>query len=176
MKTSLRALLNIVVRLGAVLLAVHTAEQLPQVLYDYTHNPGLPAGSLTFGFIGLVVAAALWLWPQLLVWWAIGKRGGEVFETPLDAGTVQYIAFSVTGAWLAVSGLAGAIGHLVSIGVMSDFVEPLQTKYQWILVMRYGIATVAGVSLMLGAHGLSVLLQDFRGRNLPPPATDDEPG
>lgn len=173
MKTSLRSLLNIAVRLGAVLLAIHTVEQAPTVAYDVANGHPWPVGPLSFGALGLLGAGALWLWPGLLSYWAVGQRGNEVFETPLDAATLQHVAFAVTGVWLAVAGLTGVVGQLMSIAMMDDLVGTMRVTDHWIWVVRYAITGVAGVVLLVGARGLTSWLNDLRTCNLPPPVEEE---
>lgn len=84
MKTTLYTVLCVAIRLGAVLMVVNVAGELLYALLQV--GPGaFTAGTLLTGAFAVLVAAAMWLWPGLLAWWAIGNRRHEVLESSITA-------------------------------------------------------------------------------------------
>lgn len=112
MRTSLYSILCIVVRLGAVLLFVETVTSLPvawESLRIWTQDPSAPDDAvrgMLIGFSGasLALAALLWLYPGVLARVAADAGSREVFESPLSARQLQYIALSAARARLAAAG------------------------------------------------------------------------
>lgn len=170
MKTSLYTILCIIIRLGAVLLAVWTVIALPN-LYFISHTSGangvdtLLMGLLYAAFI--VLAFLLWLYPGVLASVAAGRSTREAFETPLSAGSIQYIAFSVLGMALAMKGLIALVFEIARWATLS--IQMPQGNQAFITVMPEFAADVAqiviGVALVVGAKGLIGLLRRFRYGN-----------
>jgi hypothetical protein len=123
-------------------------------------------GTVLLGLLGFAVAGTLWLWPGLLAMWACNRARGEVLESSIDARDLQQIALSVTGAWLAVSGLAGFFSH----GLIAVFLrEQIQNDVsgalppgEWHWLIHYAVLMAAGAALMAGARGLVNLLARVR--------------
>lgn len=178
MKTTLYTVLCVAIRLGAVLMAVGLLERLPVFLWESPAG-GFALDAALLAVFGLLVAGALWLWPSILAGWAIGRRGHEVLEIQLDADGLMRVALTVTGAMLSVSGLAGCLGHGLTMLLLRSRLADAATGQlpvsEWHWVIYYIVQTGGGVALMLGARGLATLLQRVRGR--PPQTladTDDE--
>ncbi len=170
MKTSLYTILCIVIRLGAVLLAVWTVIALPN-LYFISHTAGangvdtLLMGLLYAAFI--VLAFLLWLYPGVLAGVAAGTATRETFEAPLSAGNIQYIAFSVLGMTLALKGLIFLVFEIARWATLS--IQMPQGNQAFITVMPQFVADVTqvviGTALVVGAKGLLGLLHRFRYGN-----------
>lgn len=72
------------------------------------------------------------------------------------------------GAWIAVSGLAGAFGHALDIVFLHERMQLVGTRWvptsQWHWLFYDLVEMVAGVALLLGSRALTELLQRLRGR------------
>ncbi len=168
MKTTLYTVLCVAVRLGAVLLAVGVLERLPEVFLNNDGNGRFALSALLLMGAVLLLALALWLWPKILVWWAIGSPRQEFLESSITADQVHYIALSVTGVWLFISSLGGFIGHGVSILIYAHrlaYEDQLaripDTEWHWLV--QYAAMAVAGAGLALGARGLVGVFYRLRG-------------
>ena len=179
MKTTLYTVLCVAIRLGAVLMAVGLLERLPLFLWESPAG-GFALDAVLLAVFGLLVAGALWLWPSILAGWAVGRRGHELLEIQqLDADGLMRVALTVSGAVLSVSGLAGCLGHGLSMLLfrsrMADAATGQLPVSEWHWVLYYVVQTVGGAALMLGARGLATFLQRVRGRSSHAWAdTDDE--
>ena len=168
MKTTLHAVLCIAVRLGAVLMAVGIVEQVP-TLFLYAHGDiHFAAGALWLSGAGLLLAFMLWLWPNMLAWWAVSRVSYEFFESPLTADQIQRIVFSVLGIWLLINGIAGSLARVVVMLIIThqsayeDSSRILSSNDGYWLMIHLATAA-AGVCLALGARGLVSLLHRLRG-------------
>ncbi|MFZ0872091.1 MAG: hypothetical protein WAM90_15375 [Rhodanobacter sp.] len=168
MKTTLYTVLCVVIRLGAVLMAVRLIEGVPVFLWG---SPDRVLSTIALGFtaLGLLVAGALWFWPGLLAWWAANRQNGEVLESTMGAGQMQYIAFSVMGCWLLISGLANGLQQGITLLMMhaeiypSPALSPALPANILVGLIKSLVIMIAGASLMLGSHGLVGLLHRLRG-------------
>jgi hypothetical protein len=163
-KTTLYTVLCVVIRLGAVLMAVGLLEGVPAFLWG-SPDRALSVIALGFTAFGLLVAAALWCWPGLLAWWAATRQNGEVLESTMGADQIQYVAFSVMGCWLLISGLANGLQQGIALLLMHAEIYPSPALPANLLVglIKSSAIVVAGGSLMLGSHGLVGLLHRLRG-------------
>ncbi|HEY1590012.1 MAG TPA: hypothetical protein VGG00_09770 [Rhodanobacter sp.] len=169
MKTTLYTVLCIAVRLGAVLMAVGILEQVPS-LFVTLHNEDshfMLGVSLLEG-AGLLVAFALWLWPNILVRWALGRSRHETLESSISSGQLQHIAFSVMGVWLFIAGLSGCVGrgvmflmirHQMALGALPG----MAPTNEWHWMAQYATTAAAGAALTFGSRGLVGLLHRLRG-------------
>jgi hypothetical protein len=167
MKTTLHTLLCIAIRLGAVLMAVNLLEQLPSFFVLNNETGHLAWLSLGLTGVGLVIAFALWVWPGLIVWWAVGRNGHELFESPIAASQLQHIVLSAMGAWLFINGLSACIGHgAITLAYIRESGAMTPTgEIRWII--QDAVTALAGIALMLGSRGLVELL--YRLRSYPQP-------
>ena len=167
MKTTLYTVLCVVIRLGAVLMAVNVFERLPGIFF-YGGDGHYPLLALLMEAFTLLLAFVLWMRPSLLAWWALGSKRQEILESPIRADQLHYMAFSVLGAWLAISGMAGCFGHGTMILLLLrqasyDGAGETVPATEWHWMVQYGVTAVAGVVLMAGSRGLIGLLQRLRG-------------
>jgi hypothetical protein len=169
MKTTLYTVLCIAVRLGAVLMAVGILEQVPGLFVTLQNESShLMLGVSLLEGAGLMVAFALWMWPKILVWWAVGRSQHEVLESSINAAQLQYVALSVVGAWMFIGGLSGSIGHGVMILMVKHQIAlgalpGMAPANEWHWLVQYATTAIAGAALMLGSHGLVGLLHRIRG-------------
>lgn len=165
MRTSLYSILCIVIRLGAVLLAVGTLGSVLSMIL--TLREGVAALELAPALVALVltllVAFLLWLYPGPLARMASARSSQQVFESPLAAAQLQWIALSVLGMYFVVSGIVGFAHYEIQqliVGAMQDrerqIARFVQVALYWLLQLGFGLA------LTLGARGLSGLLQRMR--------------
>ncbi|HEV7491874.1 MAG TPA: hypothetical protein VGO25_13800, partial [Rhodanobacteraceae bacterium] len=177
MRTSLYSILCIVVRLGALLIAVETLIGLPLALESLrnSHNPA-EFDNAMIGFYGAFfgLAAILWIYPGLLARLAAGQASKQVFESPLDAAEIQYIALCVLGVYFAFSGIFGLIEIGLRLLVTMRQSEPAYAALRAQDVARL-VAVVAkiviGIGLAFGARGLTGWVRRLREQGLPPPAS-----
>lgn len=185
MRTSLYSILCIVVRLGAVLLFAQTVVSLPgawEVLRTWEQSSG-GAGDgvarvMLIGFGGALIALAiaLWLYPGLLARLASGSAASrEVFESPIGAKDLQYIALSVLGIVFAVSALLGLVAVLFRIALSAQLGDVAFTTLAWqngASLLVQALELTLGVGLTFGARGLTGLLYRLRERGLPPAGSE----
>jgi hypothetical protein len=167
MKTTLYTVLCVAIRLGAVLMAVGVFERLPGIFF-YSGDGHYPLLALFMEAFTLLLAFVLWMRPSLLAWWALGGKRQEILESPIHADQLHYVAFSVLGAWLAISGVAGCFGHGAMILLLLrqasyDGAGETVPVTEWHWMVQYGVMVAAGIVLMSGSRGLIGLLQRLRG-------------
>jgi len=170
MKTTLYTVLCVAIRLGAVLMAVDILEQVPGLFVFATQAQD---GHLAWGVpvieaIGLLLAFALWTWPNLLAWWALGRNRHEVLETSITADQLQYIVLSVVGAWMVVRGVSACLARIAYFLLQRHEAESSGAQFtnstnEWHLIIQYALVMLAGAALMLGSRGLVGLLRRLRG-------------
>jgi hypothetical protein len=168
MKTTLYTVLCVAIRLGAVFMAVGLLERGFDIFFYPSQDGHCSAGALWLEGAGLLVAFALWLWPNILVWWAIGRNRHEVLESSIDANQLQYIALSVLGASLFVSSMSACLGHFVLILITLrhsayDGAPNAVPATEWHWMIQYAATAAGGGALALGSRGLVGLLHRLRG-------------
>lgn len=180
MRTTLYTVLCMTIRLGAVLMAVGLIEQWPRLFLVRAADGQLTIDAIVMDGLGLVLAFVLWLKPGLLAWWAAGSAHRDVFEAAIGATQLQYIAFSVAGIYKLITGLAGMLAHglnLLAYRHITDGGIPVSPPtYETTMFVEYVVATVAGCALVLGARGLTGVLQRLRTAGQPVTAGLDEAG
>lgn len=103
---------------------------------------------------------------------AVRNSALEVFESPLGAAEIHYIAISLLGVALAFDGVVRLVHELVlALGAGTVYAGASMGqifKRELIDFLTSGSRVVLGGSLMLGAHGLVGWLRSMRERGLPP--------
>lgn len=181
MKTSLYAILCIVIRVGAVVLAIGTVAALPPELASLG-SAGVPEDALwkALAITGgiLLLSALLWLHPGLLARLATDRSSQQVFESPIDAKDLHWIALSVVGAYFVVVGLVDTIGWLTQFWVVSAQVDELHARflppYMFGGLVSSVLEFVVGCLLALGSRSLVRLLQTLRYASPAAPARSTE--
>jgi hypothetical protein len=169
MKTTLYTVLCVAIRLGAVFMAVGLLEQAPTIFVFFSQqNEHFALGTLLFWIAGLLIAFALWLWPNILAWWAIGWNRHEILESPIGADQVQRIAFSVMGAWLLISGVSGCVSQVVRMLIIthdsaSSSASVSLSSNEWHWLVQCAATAVGGAALAIGSRGLVGVLHRLRG-------------
>lgn len=176
MRTSLYSILCIGIRLAAVLLAVNTLAGIPGIYSAIWHGDWQEDAWLLTGlFVGLLILAfLLWVFPGALARLAAGKASQQVFESPIEATELQYIAFSILGLWLCF----GAIYGLTDVGLRELILRHylrVNTGLDMSELNAQSIASLAsnviklslGVALVFGARGLVGVLRHVRYTSLP---------
>jgi hypothetical protein len=131
------------------------------------------ASGFSFAF-----AAVAWLWPGALARLAVRNSALEVFESPIDAKEIQYIAISLLGVAFAFDGIVRLLHELfIAIGVGSiasmSFTQALKHELQDVLTSTSRV--VLGGVLVLGARGLVGWLRSMREHGLPPALPEAPP-
>jgi hypothetical protein len=172
MRTSLYSILCIVIRVGAILLAARIATSFLGVWESVATNrlaAGAAVGVVSFGVGELALAALLWIYPGMLARLAAGKSSHQVFESPIDARELQYIAFALLGIVFVLEGLVDLINTGLQILMMRGFdaSETWMHQYGWPQLLTEIATILLGIALVLGSRGLVECLRRPRGRGLP---------
>lgn len=182
MRTSLYSILCIVVRLGAVMLAVGTIVGLPWVFVSAEGESALSRASIAaLGVATIALAAVLWIYPGILARLAAGRSSQQVFESPIGVDELQRIAFAVLGVWYAVAAIIGFAR--TGFGFISMWRElmsgPIADTYMRSLLTELivsGVKLALGIALALGSAGLTGWLRTIREHGLPPLVSETDAG
>lgn len=173
MRTSLYSILCILIRLGAVLMVVAIVGAIPSAWFVARAQHVEGYGGALFGLsaLTLVLAALLWIYPGVLARIAAGKASEQIFESPISAEELQWIAFSLAGIWLVVEALSSLIGSgasAVVVSYMSEDKVPIGALIRG-EVPRFAAPLaklVLGIALTLSSRGLVGWLRALRERGL----------
>jgi hypothetical protein len=182
MRTSLYSILCICIRLAAILLAISVLAAIPGT---YVSLPGgdwaVERWWIVLVYAGLFVLALLfWVFPGFLARLAAGKTAMEVFESPITAETIQYVAFSVVGLRYLIGGTYSLmyllpremmVRHALRAQSTADAVTFHDADFT-ATIISYSFEVVVGLGLLLGARGLVGLLDRLRETSLPPAVSD----
>jgi len=179
MRTSLYSILCIVIRLGAVMLAVSTlASALAMALMIRQGTSAMDLWASIGLFVAiLAIAFVLWLYPGPLARLCSTRNAMQVFESPIAARDLQWIALGVLGMYFFVDGLVGFLHFEANVFVADTITDRGKRFEDFVEAGLYWlIRLVVGAALVFGARGLSGLLHRLRERGLPPPVseTDDQ--
>ena len=179
MRTSLYSVLCIVIRLGAVVLAVSTlASALSMALMIRQGTSPIDLWALIVLFVAmLAIAFLLWLYPGPLARLCSARSAGQVFQSPIAARDLQWIALSVLGMYFVVGGLVGFVHFEANLFVADTIVDREKRIEDFVEAGLYWLLQlVAGVALVLGARGLTGLLHRIRhGDSRARPEADGDP-
>lgn len=189
MRTSLYSIFCILIRLGAVIMAVSTIVAVPAAWMgaQATHAEGYVGVLLGLGGAMLAFAASLWIYPGVLARLAAGKASEQIFESPISAEELEQIAFAVVGVWFAIEAIAGLLAAVASIVVVSYEADagegvPLAAamfRHETVRLVPLLVKLALGVVLAMRARGLVGWIRAFQDRGLPAPvaeSADDAPG
>ena len=185
MRTSLYSILCIGIRLAAVLLAANVLLSAPGGYASLAH--GNWSGNEIGWFAALwtavmLFALLLWIYPGALARLAAGKASQQIFESPISAEELQYIAFSVVGLWILLAGLIGFadfalrelfVAHALQSHSAGLDSELLKTRVITDLAPQI-LRILVGSAVMLHARGLVGLLRRVREGGLPPIVEDEQ--
>jgi hypothetical protein len=166
MKTTLHTVLCIVIRVSAVLMLVGIVEQVPTI-FMYASQGRYSVGALWLAGAGVLLAVGLWLWPNVLAWWAISRSQHEMLESPIGADQIQRVAFSIIGVWLFIGGATGLLSRAIMMLIVfrhaayGDSTRVL-TSTDWYWLMDHGATAAAGAGLAVGSRSLVGLLRRLR--------------
>lgn len=175
MRTSLYSILCIVIRLGAVLLAVSTlGSALSMALMVRQGTSPMEIMPLIGLFVAtLAVAFLLWLYPGPLAHLCSTRSAGEVFESPVTAQDLQSIALSVLGMYFVVGGIVGFIHYESNQFVADSILDREEHIRDFVQVGLYWLLQIVmGAALTLGARGLAGLLHRLRYGTVVRPSAD----
>lgn len=177
MRTSLYSILCILIRLGAVLMAVTTIVAIPAAWRgaEAEHIQGYGGMLLGYGGALLVLAMSLWIYPGVLARLAAGKASEQIFESPISAAELQEIAFAFVGIWFAIQALCDLVA--VGAGIVVTAYES-ETSYgipiaaifhrELARIVPLAVKLALGIALAMKARGLVGWIRAFRERGLPP--------
>lgn len=159
------SLLVVLVRAGALYMLVAALTRMAPLLWDQVRLEML--GPLLTGVAVLVaVAAVLWLFADVVARAALAGPEEPRFESTLDYGQWQALAFSLLGLWLAANGLLDLVWNGVAAWWASREpgarIERLgRTSFAAFVTSALQLAI--GIALLLGHRGLAGLLARLRG-------------
>lgn len=166
MRTSLYAILCIVIRLGAVFLAFGMLVRIPGIVVaghagTYDFKLGVALGAIA---VALLIALVLWVYPGVIARLVTGRNSREVFDSPIAPAELQWIALSVLGAYFLMSALVDIASYglrwtmFASVYASSD-----ENRMQLIAdIVDNVIQLILGAALAFGARGLTDLLRRVR--------------
>ena len=176
MRTSLYSVLCIVIRLGAILLAMNTAIGFaPAYLAASNGHFGVGATGSVIGFSGALLATAvlLWLFPGILARLAVGQASQQVFELTIGANELQYIALAVLGVAFAMSGLIDLVDFSMRTALTFNLNDSTYIQREnWLRVVPQILKLVLGLVLAVGSRGLAGLLHRLRETGLGPASSE----
>jgi hypothetical protein len=166
-RTSLYSILCIVIRLGAVMLVMGVVSVAFDVLGSRQSSEFSSSYVLLivgFVVVTMLVAFLLWLHPGPLARLASGRSAHQVFDSPIDAVQIQWIALSVLGMGWVMSGIL----DLAHLGYQSIWMSEILGTGEEALRRLHGqiaydvFELLIGIALTLGARGLAGVLQKVR--------------
>lgn len=159
------SLLVVLVRAGALYTLVAAVTRLAPLLWDHVRLEllwPLLAGVLVL----VVVGATLWLFADVVARAALAGPDEPRFESTLDCGQWQALAFSVLGLWLAATGLLDLVWNAAALWWASRAsgagTERLGAD-QFAAIVSGAVQVALGIALLLGHRGLVGLLARLRG-------------
>jgi hypothetical protein len=173
MRTSLYSILCILIRLGALIIAISTIAAIPAAWVEARAAHVVDYEGMVFGFgcAMAVLAALLWIYPGVLARIAAGKASQEIFESPIPAEALQQIAFAILGMWFVISALAGlaSVGsRIIVTSHISDVpLSPLMLR-EYTRFVPLLVELALGIALAMGARGLVGWIRAFQDRGLAP--------
>ena len=174
MRTSLYAILCIVIRLGAVLLAVELVTGLLSIFVNAKTFAGFEGAALGLYGTFLAFAAALWIYPGVLARLAAGEASRQTFESPVGAEDLQYVALSVLGVWFAIGGISGlpyeGLRALALVNERASTSDGLLMAPEIAHIVGGLVRVALGIALAFGARRLLGWFRRFREHGLPPAA------
>ncbi|MBX3727146.1 MAG: hypothetical protein KF823_14650 [Xanthomonadales bacterium] len=159
------SLLVVLVRVGALYLLIAALTRLAPLLWDSVRSHGM-APTLIGVLVLLIIGAVLWLFADVVARAALAGPNEPRFESTLDYGQWQALAFSAIGLWLLVDGLL----DLVWVGVewwrakleLGAHVARLAPQ-EFAALVTNALQAALGIALLLGHRGLVGLLARLRG-------------
>lgn len=179
MKTSLYAVLCLVVRAFALSFAIGLLLTLPGVLTAAQGTSDATTKLYVLIYLGVcaIGAAVLWLNPGIVARLASTRAAHEPFEASVDAVDLQRIAYAVVGAWFTLS----AIGTLAWTALRVAMAQRLSANYgvapdyDASSLVGPAVTFAAGIALALGSGGLARLTRAARYASpAPKSAASDE--
>jgi hypothetical protein len=164
------SILCIVIRLGAVLLAVNalaSAISLPMLTRPETADPGYLWLSAVAIVLTVVLAFLLWLYPGWLARLCTGRSAQQVFESPIGSAELQWIALSVLGVYLVVEGIASVGRYAIQEVITNALLDVPQRLRLFSRMVFPLLQIVLGAALAFGARGLTGLLNRLRDAGYP---------
>jgi hypothetical protein len=164
MRTSLYSILCIAIRLGAVFLALGS---LASVLSFVITAQSIALDELWLAglslLLTLVIAFLLWLFPGPLARMAAARSSQQVFESPISAMQIQWIALSVLGMYFVITGLIGFARYEMQQLLADAIIDRERHLADFIRIGLYCLLQVGfGIALTLGARGLVGVLHRLR--------------
>ncbi len=170
MRTSLYSILCITIRIGAVLLAVSTLGSVLSVAL-MIHQGTSPADlAWVFGVwvATLAIAFLLWLYPGPLARLCSARSANQVFDSPITAHDLQWIAFSVLGMYFVVGGIVGFVHYEANLLIADAILDREKRIEGFVRSGLYWLLQIAvGIALALGARGLTGVLHRLRHGDSP---------
>lgn len=159
------SLLVVLVRAGALYTLIAALTRLAPLLWDNVRLDML--GPTLVGVTVLVaVGAVLWLFADVVARAALAGPHAPRFESTLDYGQWQALAFSLLGLWLAANGLLDLVWNGVAVwwaGREYGARIERMAAHQIAAIVSSALQLALGIALLLGHRGLVGLLARLRG-------------
>lgn len=169
-RTNVFTLTTVLVRVVALFYLLDTGLYLVGVLlmgFTGDWSGGQALFALGY-FAAMLLLAGIWLFADLIARAALARPDGAVFDSTLEPRAWREVGFAVVGVWFAVRGLIDLVSQLFSHWQFNRAVAEYGSAPDnpQLAAATFGAAVmlVAGIVLLLGARGLSRVLQRLRGR------------
>ncbi len=185
MRTSMYSILCIVIRCGALAVALNALAGLWRVVDLVVAGEVLNGGSISTLLTGtlflvmatVLLALLLWLFPGPLARLATGRSSQQVFESPISAAELQWIAVSVVGVLTVLDALLGLYTWIAE-GMSRPDARVIGDEYhrqRMLDISYYVVKIVLGLAFTLGAKGLTGFLHRIRHGAQPPVSQITQP-
>jgi hypothetical protein len=167
-RTNAYGLLTVLIRAGALWLALHAAFAVAAALViGSAREWGIGPFLAVYGAL-LAQAALLWLFADVLARLSLARPTTPLFESDMAFGEWQRLAFSCIGLWLAAGGLLDVAENALRMVIASRMEPDMDLDASLVPEIAVGVLRLAaGTALLLGARGLVALLALARGRDQP---------
>jgi hypothetical protein len=173
-RTNAAGILTILVRTAALWMVVHlvvggmTAIRMLRTAQIDGRSMALAIG------LTLLAAALMWVFADIVARLALARPNQPAFESDLDAGQWQVLAFSVVGLWQAATGALGFatyLGMRIAFGSTGvDVGHSIDGR-----VLEAGLQLVLGLMLLFGAPRLVAFVRARGAADAAPHADDAAP-
>ncbi|HEX5123022.1 MAG TPA: hypothetical protein VFV97_07230 [Rhodanobacteraceae bacterium] len=178
MRTSLYSIFCILIRLGAVIMAISTIVAIPAAWVEAQAAHVVGYEGMLFGFGGAMIALAalLWLFPGVLAGTAAGKASRQIFESPITADALQQIAFAILGTWFVITALAGLAGvgaRIIVTSHISDVLFSVAMQREYMRIVPLLVEFALGIALAMSTRGVVGWIRAFQDRGLAPAVAEN---
>lgn len=120
--------------------------------------------SVGFFVLALLAAFLLWMFPGPLARLAAGRSSQRIFESPIAAEELQWIAMSVLGAVFVMNGIVDLMFRIVGAAwtLPYELAGDVMMRSHAIDLIYFSVQIALGMALVLGSRGLAGTLRRLR--------------